>query len=111
MSMREKLALVLKNTWHGDAAWTSPLSMAPGLVPVVIHTSDGGAFDCTVAVDAILDALLFPTPSVWREAMKDYESERPLHPEHGIKSAGQIPSWVLVETSWKALIRAIKEGK
>ena len=68
------------------------------------------AMNPTALTDSILDALMQPTPSVWREAMKDYESERPLYPEHGIKSAGQIPSWVLVETSWKALIKAIKEG-
>ena len=90
MSMREKLALVLKNAWLGDAAWTSPLSMAPGLVPVVIHTSDGGAFDCTVAVDAILDALM--------------------QPKGAIIAAGCNDEPPCIETYYD-MIRAIKEGK
>jgi len=107
MKMREKMARAMYVRYCA----CGELMMTKVQAPAFEDIDPLLRFQLDQYVDAALDALMQPTPSVWREAMKDYESERPLHPEHGIKSAGQLPSWVLVETSWKALIRAIKEGK
>ena len=44
---------------------------------------------CLTAARAAIRAMRTPSPTMMDAAMRPYASDKPLHPSHGIKSAGQ----------------------
>lgn len=102
MTMREKMAVAICESQ--DYCSPDNTCQCPSFMDQVCA-------DKLQMADAALDELLEPSPTMMDAAMRPYASDRPLHPSHGIKSAGQLPAYDLIETAWKAMIVAAKDIK
>lgn len=90
MSMREQMVQILEG---------------PGAMCRMSHD------EACMVVDELFCALLKPTLAMCREANLPYAKDGALNPSHGIPSAGQLPSWHVIQCGYEAMITAARDGK